>query len=100
MSCGGGAGGARAAKIDLSTQAIVQGTVVRDGEPVIGAYVRLLDRSREFTAEVPTGPSGDFRFFAAPGEWTVRVLAPRSEPVESPVRAAQGLVSEVELTLV
>ena len=99
MSCGGAAGVARAAQVDLSNQAIVQGTVVRGDQPVKGAYVRLLDTAGEFTAEVPTGASGEFRFFAAPGEWTVRVLAPNAAPVESQVQAARGSVAEVELTL-
>ena len=35
-----------------------------------GAYVRLLDGSNEFTAEVVTSATGQFRFFAAPGSWT------------------------------
>ena len=38
------------------------------GEPVDGAYVRLLDATGEFTAEVPTSATGQFRFFAAPGD--------------------------------
>ena len=62
--------------IDVAKESIVQGTVVRDGDPVGGAYVRLLDSSGEFTAEVQTSASGAFRFFAAPGEWKVRSLAP------------------------
>ena len=41
-----------------------------------GAYVRLLDETDEFTAEVVTSPEGEFRFFAAPGKWKVRSLAP------------------------
>ena len=44
--------------------------------PVGGAYVRLLDSTGEFTAEVPTSATGQFRFFAAPGSWTLRALAP------------------------
>ena len=40
------------------------------------AYVRLLDRGGEFTAEVVSSATGVFRFFAAPGRWTVRALAP------------------------
>jgi hypothetical protein len=99
MTCGPKAGAARAAVIDLTTQAIVQGTVVRDGEAVKGAYVRLLDAGGEFTAEVQTGDSGDFRFFAAPGEWTVRVLATGAPPVQSTVSAAVSTVTEVDLTL-
>ena len=99
MTCGPKAGAARAAMINLSTQAIVQGTVVRDGAPVRRAYVRLLDADGEFTAELQTGESGDFRFFAAPGAWIVRVLAAGSEPVQSTVSAAVGTVTELDLTL-
>lgn len=62
--------------IDLSTQTVIQGQVWRDGAPVAGAYVRLLDGTDEFTAEVVSSPEGEFRFFAAPGSWKVRALAP------------------------
>jgi hypothetical protein len=61
--------------IDLSTQTVIQGSVWHDGAPVAGAYVRLLDETDEFTAEVVTSPEGEFRFFAAPGTWTLRSLA-------------------------
>ncbi|SGO12385.1 DUF1416 domain-containing protein [Mycobacterium tuberculosis] len=40
-----------------------------------GAFVRLLDSSDEFTAEVVASATGDFRFFAAPGSWTLRALS-------------------------
>ncbi|WP_112275286.1 DUF1416 domain-containing protein [Lentzea terrae] len=61
--------------IDVSTsETVLQGKVVADGAPVGGAYVRLLDSTGEFTAEVVSSPEGDFRFFAAPGSWTVRAL--------------------------
>jgi hypothetical protein len=62
--------------VDPATQAIIQGRVVRDGEPVAAAYVRLLDASGEFTAEVVSSATGVFRFYASPGSWTVRALAP------------------------
>jgi hypothetical protein len=62
--------------IDLSTQTVIQGQVWYEGAPVAGAYVRLLDATDEFTAEVVTSPEGEFRFFAAPGEWKLRSLAP------------------------
>jgi hypothetical protein len=52
------------------------------------AYVRLLDRTGEFTAEVPTSATGHFRFFAGDGEWTLRTLAPEAETVDQPVHAA------------
>ena len=62
--------------IDLTTQTVIQGQVWHDGAAVAGAYVRLLNQDDEFTAEVVTSPEGEFRFFAAPGEWKVRSLAP------------------------
>ena len=68
--------GGTLAGIDLSMQTVIQGQVWHDGAPVAGAYVRLLDGTGEFTAEVVTSPEGEFRFFAAPGDWTLRTLAP------------------------
>ena len=38
------------ANVDPGTASIIQGRVVRDGEPVAAAYVRLLDATGEFTA--------------------------------------------------
>ena len=40
------------AYVDPATATVIQGLVVRDGEPVAAAYVRLLDSSGDFTAEV------------------------------------------------
>jgi Protein of unknown function (DUF1416) len=97
--CGAPVGGASTAGIDLDTQAVIQGAVVRDGSPVAGAYVRLLDRGGEFAAEVPTSATGQFRFFAAPGRWTLRTLAPQTVPVDRAVVAQLGAVSEVEVAL-
>ena len=62
------------AGIDLAKEIVLGGKVTADGTPVGGAYVRLLDASGEFTAEVVSSADGDFRFFAAPGQWTVRAL--------------------------
>jgi hypothetical protein len=74
--CGAPTQGGGLAGIDLATQTVIQGSVWHDGTPVAGAYVRLLDATDEFTAEVVTSPEGEFRFFAAPGEWKLRSLAP------------------------
>jgi hypothetical protein len=62
---------------DLSKETVVIGRVVSgaDSQPVAGAFVRLLDGGGEFTAEVVSSASGDFRFFAGPGNWTVRALS-------------------------
>jgi hypothetical protein len=97
--CGAKRGGPSTEGLDLAHSAVVQGVVVRDGEPVSNAYVRLLDRSGEFTAEVPTSATGQFRFFAAPGTWTVRTLAPQAVPVDRQVVAQLGEVADLEVAL-
>ncbi len=97
--CGATSGGLSLDGVDTAKEAIIQGVVVRQDEPVGGAYVRLLDRTGEFTAEVPTSATGHFRFFARPGEWTLRTLAPAASPVERRVRADRGSVAEVTVTL-
>ena len=60
---------------DLDKETVIVGRVLAGGEPVGGAFVRLLDGTGEFTAEVVASATGNFRFFAAPGEWTVRALS-------------------------
>jgi hypothetical protein len=97
--CGATKGGLSLEGVNVAKEAVVQGIVVRDGEPVSPAYVRLLDRSGEFTAEVPTSATGQFRFFAAPGEWTLRTLAPQRDPVDRKVVAEIGEVIEVEISV-
>ena len=64
------------AGVDLEKETVITGRVVDgSGQPVGGAFVRLLDGSDEFTAEVVASATGDFRFFAAPGTWTLRALS-------------------------
>jgi uncharacterized protein DUF1416 len=99
VSCGAVAGGASLDGVDISTQSVIHGVVERSGTPVSGAYVRLLDRGGEFTAEVPTSDSGEFQFFAAPGVWTLRTLAPRTAPFDALVTAELGQVAEVSISL-
>jgi Protein of unknown function (DUF1416) len=96
--CGATAGGPSVEGIDLTKETVIQGVVTRGDQPVSGAYVRLLDRGGEFTAEVPTSATGQFRFFAAPGSWTLRTLAPGTS-LDRTVVAQQGAVAEVEVAL-
>lgn len=74
-------------------EAVVHGFVTRSGSPLPGAYVRLLDGTGEFTAEVQSSATGYFRFYAAAGDWTLRTLAP-GRVVDTPVTAAQGQAVE------
>ncbi len=96
--CGATAGGLSTEGIDVAKETVIQGVVSRAGEPVGGAYVRLLDKGGEFTAEVPTSATGHFRFFAAPGPWTLRTLAPGAT-VDRIVVAQKGSVAEVSVEL-
>ena len=79
------------AGIDIEKETVLYGTVSLNGSPVPGAYVRLLDGTDEFTAEVITSPTGDFRFFAAPGQWTLSVLHKDGKVRESITAASAGL---------
>ncbi len=63
------------AGVDVAKETVLNGQVTASGgSPVGGAFVRLLDAGGEFTAEVVSSSDGHFRFYAAPGEWTVRAL--------------------------
>ena len=101
QGCGAPAGGARApaAAGGHGVQAVVEGRVVHDGAAVVTGYARLLGTGDEFVAEVPLGNDGGFRFFAAPGSWTLRVLAPGGLRAERSVQADYGQVTRVEVTI-
>jgi hypothetical protein len=77
-------------------EAVLHGTVTKDGSPLPGAYVRLLGSTGEFTAEVQTSATGYFRFYAAEGDWTLRTLSP-GQTTDTPATAVKG--SAVEVTV-
>ena len=86
------------ASVDLQKETVITGIVTNaEAEAVGGAYVRLLDATGEFTAEVVTSPEGVFRFFAAPGSWTLRALS-RHGNGDLTVDAARG-VNEVGVSV-
>ncbi len=102
--CGAAVGGLSLDGVNVAKEAVIQGQVLRfrigqDSEPVAGAYVRLLDASGEFTAEVPTSATGHFRFFASDGPWTLRTLAPGATTIDTRVLAATGSVAEVQIAV-
>jgi hypothetical protein len=84
--------------VDVTKETVIWGSVTKDGSPVPAAYVRLLDSTGEFTAEVVTSATGDFRFFAAPGEWTLSVLHKSGQVRQSVSASGPGLV-EARLSL-
>jgi uncharacterized protein DUF1416 len=86
------------AGIDLTRETVIYGVVSKADAPVPGAYVRLLDSTDEFTAEVVTSATGHFRFFARPGQWTLRALSPQGGG-EARVVAQQGVAVDVEVTI-
>ncbi|QUX29613.1 DUF1416 domain-containing protein [Nocardiopsis akebiae] len=96
-SCGAPVGGVALADVDAGNQAVIQGTVTRDGQPLSGAYARLLNDSDDFVGEVATGEEGTFRFFAADGSWKVRVLASKGFTGEYAVRAEVGKVIDLQV---
>jgi hypothetical protein len=96
--CGAPAGGV-AAPAAAGSQAVVEGTVTREGATVSTGYARLLGTGDEFVAEVPLGDDGGFRFFAAPGSWTLRVLVPGGLQAERSVEADYGQVTTVNVAI-
>ena len=81
-----------------ASEAVVHGFVTRDGSPFGGAYVRLLDSTGEFTAEVQSSATGYFRFYAAAGDWTLRTLY-RGGSVDTAVTAEQGGAVEAQVVV-
>ncbi|MDX6286295.1 MAG: hypothetical protein QOG53_1780 [Frankiales bacterium] len=96
--CGATTGGLSVEGIDVAKETVIQGTVTAEGQPVGGAFVRLLDGTGEFTAEVVTSATGEFRFFARPGDWTLRALSWQGNG-EASVKAAQGEITEATVQL-
>jgi len=96
--CGAPAGGAPM-PASASGEAVIEGHVTRGGTPVPAGYARLLNDGGEFVAEVPLGDDGGFRFFAAPGTWTVRVLAPGGVNTDQTVTASRGHRTPVEVSI-
>jgi hypothetical protein len=96
--CGAPVGGAPI-PATAGNQAVVEGRVLHDGAPVGTGYARLLGTGDEFVAEVPLGGDGGFRFFAAPGSWTLRVLAPGGLRGERVVDAGYGQVTNIEVAI-
>ncbi len=79
---------------------VIQGLVYAGEQPVAGGYVRLLDSGGEFTAEVVTSATGQFRFYARPGNWTVRLVPGGGHGgTDASTEVGEGEVNELRLTV-
>ena len=95
-SCGAVVGGVSLDHVDISKQAVIQGVVMKAEIPAPVGYARLNDAQGDFTAEVPLSTKGEFRFFAAPGNWTVVALVPGGVS-RTPVTAQLGAVTDLDV---
>ena len=98
--CGATEGGLSLDGIDVAKEAIIQGQVLRgssDGQadPVVERLRAPARPDRRVHRRGPDLGDGHFRFFAGPGDWTLRTLAPKTEPVDTAVTAEIGSIREV-----
>lgn len=77
----------------------LEGTVVKDGQPVAGIYVRLLGPSGEFVSEHRTRESGTFRFKVARGTWTLRWISPGGASGTRAVELTEGQVAKETIAI-
>jgi uncharacterized protein DUF1416 len=96
--CGAPVQAATPADLDTDGQVVVAGKVTGGDGPLGGAYVRLLNDAGEFAGEVQASAEGDFRFYAAPGSWTVRALH-RTGSGQASVTASAPGVHQVAITV-
>lgn len=96
--CGAPAQTATPSSFDTQGQIVVAGKVNGTQGPVGGAWVRLLNGDGDFVGEVQASPEGDFRFYAAAGDWTVRALH-ASGNGEAKVTTGEAGLYEVPITI-
>ncbi len=97
-SCGAVVGGVSLDHVDVTKQAVIQGVISNSAGPVATGYARLNDANGDFVAEVPLSTRGEFRFFAAPGSWTVVALIPGGTS-RTDVTAELGQIADLDITL-
>ncbi|HEX9712968.1 MAG TPA: DUF1416 domain-containing protein [Actinomycetota bacterium] len=74
----------------------IDGVVRSDGEPLGGAYVRLIGPSDEFVAEIYTREDGVFTFHVVDGTWT---LETRAAGAETATRAVEVAGADASVTV-
>ena len=84
----------------MSSEAqIVNGSVVRGGAPMEGAYVRVLGPSGEFVNERRTGSEGTFKLHLTPATWTFIAFSPGTERIERQITVEPGADQEISFEL-
>ena len=84
----------------MSSQAqVVNGTVLRSGAPMEGAYVRVLGPSGEFVNERRTGSEGTFKLHLTPATWTFIAFGPGTERIERQITVEPGADQEISFEL-
>jgi hypothetical protein len=71
---------------------------VRQGDSPVRCFVRLLDRNRDFVAEVRADQAGSFTFYAIPGDWTLRTISQRGS-TDSAVRLVDADILDIALAV-
>jgi len=97
-SCGAVVGGVSLDHVDVTKQAVIQGVISTSVGPAATGYARLNDKNGDFVAEVPLSERGEFRFFAAPGTWTVVALIPGGTS-RTDVAAELGQIVDLDIAL-
>lgn len=89
----------RTTEAEVEKETVITGRVIdRAGRPAGGVSVVLLDDSQEFAAELIASPAGTFRFFTAPGTWTLHAQVDAHEGVVTVAPPGAG-IHEVEIVL-
>jgi hypothetical protein len=78
---------------------VVQVTVVRDGAPMEGAYVRVLGPSGEFVNERRTGSDGTFKLHLTAATWTFIAFGPGTARIERAVTVAPDTDNDFSIDL-
>jgi hypothetical protein len=78
---------------------VVNGSVLREGAPMEGAYVRVLGPSGEFVNERRTGPEGTFKLHLTPATWKFIAFGPGTPRIEREVTIVAGADQDISFDL-
>ena len=97
--CAATKGGLSLADVDVTKEAVIQGRVLRGGNPVAGAYVRCSTRAANSPQRSRHRRPVTSASSPSDGKWTLRTLAPGAQDVDRSVVAARGSVKEIDVDI-